>query len=221
MKVAILGYGKMGKEIEKIILKRKHKILIKTNSKSKIDINELKKCDLAFEFTNPDNAFSNIQLCLKNKVSVVSGTTGWEIRKKTIQNLCEKNKVSFLHGSNFSTGINLIKNIIPEINLFMKENHDFSISIKEKHHKYKIDSPSGTAIDLKNILKNKNIEIESERNSTKEIGFHEITIKSKEETIIIQHQANKRYLFALGAVKYGEKIKHKTGYFNLDLKKMF
>ncbi len=221
MKVAILGYGKMGKEIEKIILKRKYKILLKINSKSKIDVNKLKKCDLAFEFTNADNAFSNIQLCLKNKVSVVSGTTGWKIRKKTIQDLCKKNKVSFLHGSNFSTGINLIKKIIPEINLFAKNNNDFSISIKEKHHKYKLDSPSGTAIDLKNIFKNKNIKIESERNSTKEIGFHEITVKSKEETIRIQHQANKRYLFALGAVKYGEKIKDKTGYFNLDLKKIF
>ena len=105
MKVAILGYGKMGKEIEKIILKRKYKILLKINSKSKIDVNKLKKCDLAFEFTNADNAFSNIQLCLKNKVSVVSGTTGWKIRKKTIQDLCKKNKVSFLHGSNFSTGM--------------------------------------------------------------------------------------------------------------------
>ena len=219
MKIAILGYGKMGKELEKILLKKKYEILLKTNSRSVLNLDLLKKCDLAFEFTNPKNAYNNIKICLKNKVSVVSGTTGWNIRKKNIHNLCLKNKVAFLHASNFSVGINLIKNIIPEVNNFIKANCDFKIEIKEKHHKYKIDSPSGTALDLQNLVKTNKIKITSDRQEEKQIGCHEIILQSKKEQITIKHQALNRNLFAAGAIKYGEKIQNKIGYFNLDLKK--
>ena len=103
----------------------------------------------------------------------------------------------------------------------MSENSDFEIKMKEKHHKYKIDSPSGTALDLKNLIKKNKIKIKSDRQEEKQIGCHEIILQSKKEQITIKHQALHRNLFASGAIKYGEKIQNKTGYFDLDLKKIF
>ena len=146
MKIAILGYGKMGKEIEKISLERGHDIIFKIDKDSKVE--NIKGADVAINFSTPDSAVKNIELGLKSLVPVISGTTGWLTNFNRIKKLSEKLKVSFLYSSNFSLGVNLFFELNKKLAEIMKKNDQYKLNIEETHHIKKIDKPSGTAISL-------------------------------------------------------------------------
>lgn len=223
MNIGIIGYGKMGREVEKIALKKGHEIKLKINSKN---INELNKksisnIDVAIEFSKPESAYNNIKFCIKNKIPIVCGTTGWTHRISEIEKLCIKNKSSFLHAPNFSIGMNIFFEINNYISKLLS-NKNYVASIEEKHHKMKKDIPSGTAIKLLDdmgqyyIKKNnlKEIPILSKRMG-KLKGEHIIKYKSQIDEIRISHKANSRKGFAEGAILAAEFIENKHGIFSM------
>lgn len=229
MNIAIIGYGKMGKIIEKISKKRGHNIIIKTSkTPTKKD---LKKSEVAIEFSTPKSAVNNIKICLKNKIPIISGTTGWENKIDIIKNICKKTKGSFLYSSNFSIGVNIFFEINKKLANIMKKNNEYKIYIKEIHHKDKIDIPSGTAIKIAQDIIEKNSKIKKWTLNTEkykkeeipiiverkknEIGTHIVIYKSKIDNIKIKHNANNRKGFGLGAVIAAEWIKNKKGFFTM------
>ena len=220
MIIGILGYGKMGKEIEKLAITRKHSIGFKINSKNNDTLVQLnpKKINVAIEFSTPSTAFDNIKFCLKNGIPVVSGTTGWQNQLTDIKQLCKKYNGTIFYTENFSIGVHIfIKTIRFLTQLTEKKNYD--ISIKETHHKTKKDIPSGTALmitkELKKIIKHSDIPIESERIGTVK-GKHDILYTSNHDIIKITHQAYNRECFAKGAILAAEFIKNKKGYFSME-----
>ncbi len=153
MKIAIIGYGKMGKAIENIALKRGHTIVLKTNDFT--DDDSLSEADVAIEFSTPETAFRNISQCIEKGTSIISGTTGWLSRYDEMIKLCESRNGSFIYASNFSIGVNLFFSINEYVSDLMKSYQDYDVSIEETHHLEKIDKPSGTAISLaEGIIKN-------------------------------------------------------------------
>ena len=226
MKIAILGYGKMGKEIEKISLERGHDIIFKIDKDSKIE--NIKGADVAINFSTPDSAVKNIELGLKSLVPVISGTTGWLSNFNRIKELSEKLKVSFLYSSNFSLGVNLFFELNKKLGEIMKKNDQYKLNIEETHHIKKIDKPSGTAISLAegiietgeyndwsiNSNKNKSISIESKR-IDKVHGIHKVKYSSMIDSIEIIHTAKNRKGFALGAIISAEWIINKKGIFDM------
>lgn len=226
MKIALLGYGKMGKAIEKIALSRGHTITLKLDDFQK-DIN-FNNCDVAIDFSIPQAAFENINQALENNVPIVSGTTGWLDKYEDAKALCVKNKGSFIYASNFSLGVNLFFELNKQLAKLMK-GFGYSPSIIETHHTQKLDTPSGTAISLaeqiipysdKNnwtLANNSNEEllITSKRVNTVP-GTHQIIYTSDIDEIEIKHTAKSRLGFAQGAVLAAEYIVDKTGVFNMQ-----
>ncbi|SVA22499.1 uncharacterized protein METZ01_LOCUS75353 [marine metagenome] len=226
MKIAILGYGKMGKEIEKISLERGHDIIFKIDKDSKVE--NIKGADVAINFSTPDSAVKNIELGLKSLVPVISGTTGWLSDFIRIKELSEKLKISFLYSSNFSLGVNLFFELNKKLAEIMKKHDQYKLNIEETHHTKKIDKPSGTAISLAegiietgkysdwsiNIHKNKSISIESKR-IDKVHGIHKVKYSSIIDSIEIIHTAKNRKGFALGAIISAEWIINKKGIFDM------
>ncbi|WBX74242.1 4-hydroxy-tetrahydrodipicolinate reductase [Tenacibaculum pacificus] len=223
MKIALLGYGKMGKEIEKISLQRGHEIVIKDSGVEKYDITDT---DVAIDFSIPDVAFKNISLCLNNNVPVVSGTTGWLDKYDSAVELCNQNKGAFIYASNFSLGVNVFFELNKQLAKMMSTLDEYNISIEEIHHTQKLDAPSGTAITLAEGIiehsKNKkaweldtktseeNIPITAIR--TPEVpGTHTTSYSSSIDTIDIKHTAHNRQGFALGAVVAAEWLVDKKG----------
>ena len=145
MKIALLGYGKMGKEIEKIALKRGHSIVIKADVGSTYDIS---KADVAIEFSVPKAAFSNISNCIENKVPVVSGTTGWLDNYEKAVKLCNQKNGAFIYASNFSLGVNIFFELNKNLARLMSNLDQYNVNLEEIHHTQKLDAPSGTAITL-------------------------------------------------------------------------
>ena len=145
MKIALLGYGRMGKEIEKIAVSRGHEIVIKKDINDTIDIH---LADVAIDFSIPNSAFDNISNCIKNKVPVISGTTGWLDKYQEAIELCEKEKGAFIYASNFSLGVNIFFELNKKLAKMMNSLENYNISIEEIHHMKKLDAPSGTAITL-------------------------------------------------------------------------
>ena len=227
MNIALLGYGKMGKEIEKIALKRKHSILLKTTS-SDTNFN-LKNIDVAIDFSIPEAAVSNISRCLEQNVPVISGTTGWLDNYSNIKRLCEKENGAFIYASNFSLGVNLFFELNKQLAKMMQQFEDYDVSIEEIHHTQKLDAPSGTAISLANdIIGNSNytnwkldkkedeiIPITAKR-IEKVPGTHTIDYSSEIDSIEIKHTAHNRKGFALGAVVAAEWIIGKKGIFTMQ-----
>lgn len=216
MRISLIGFGRMGKEIHQIALNRGHTINLIIDQDNKEDINKLSpvNSDVAIEFSLPAEAKSNIKTCLENGVPCISGTTGWTSEIEEINSLSNKLKVGFLNASNFSLGMN----IFFELNQFMAKimNHvdEYNIDISETHHTQKLDKPSGTAITLADqILQNverKNhwqldqssvdgIKIESIREGEVP-GIHHVNYNSTFDNISISHSAKSRKGFALGAV---------------------
>jgi len=211
MKIALLGYGKMGKTIEKLAIQKGHTIVFKTSSKSSVI--DITKVDVAIEFSSPDAAKTNISQCLENNIPVVSGTTGWLEHYDELLKLCEKRNGSFIYASNFSIGVNLFFEINEYVAKLLKPWKEYTASIEEIHHTQKKDAPSGTAISLADgIIKHSDktgwslkedsdqeIPILAKRiNDVK--GRHIINYKSTIDTISIKHDAHNREGFALGAV---------------------
>lgn len=226
MKIALLGYGKMGKTIEKIAINRGHEIVIKT---SKTDDYSIKDADVAIDFSIPDAAFNNISHCINNNIPVISGTTGWLDNYDKVVGLCEAQKGAFIYASNFSLGVNIFFELNTQLSKMMAQLKDYNVSLEEIHHTQKLDAPSGTAITLaESIIENREqlngwvLDKEEEQKisiAAKRIpdvpGTHEIKYKSTIDTISINHEAHSREGFALGAVVAAEWLINKTGVFTM------
>ncbi len=226
MKIAILGYGKMGKEIEKISLERGHDIIFKIDKDS--TVKDIKDADVAINFSTPDSAVNNIELGLKSLVPVISGTTGWLSDFNRIKELSKKLKTSFLYSSNFSLGVNLFYDLNKRLAEIMKKHDQYELNIEETHHINKIDQPSGTAISLAegiiqtgkykdwSIIKNKNKSISIKSNRADKVnGIHKVKYSSMIDSIEITHTAKNRRGFALGAIICAEWIINKKGVFEM------
>ena len=229
MKIALLGYGKMGKEIERIALLRGHEIVLKIKEDEKYDIS---LADIAIDFSVPNAALHNIINCFKNNVPVISGTTGWLESYKKATAICKENNGSFIYASNFSIGVNIFFELNNQLTAMMNSLEEYSINIEEIHHIKKQDAPSGTAISLaetiienssKNdwILSDKDAKFDSKLipiNSKRILdipGTHLVSYKSEIDSIEIKHTANNRKGFALGAVIAAEWLINKTGIFTM------
>lgn len=214
MKIAILGYGKMGQEIEKIALQKGHEIILKTNSQNPAETADFSEVEVAIDFSTPNTAFSNISSALTQSIPVISGTTAWIEKKTEAEQLAIKNNTAFLYASNFSIGVNLFFELNKKLAQLMSNHEQYKASIQEIHHIHKLDTPSGTAISLTEYMEG-NIHIESER--TGEVhGTHIVTYQSVVDSIEIKHEAHNREGFALGAVLAAEWIKDKKGVFSIS-----
>ena len=149
MKIAILGYGKMGKVIEEIALKRGHSIALKVNQTNlDFDRELLSDCDVAIEFSSPESAVENINKCFEANVPVVVGTTGWYAQFNTVQERCVSENKGLLHATNFSVGVNIFYEINKKLATLMDANSQYDVEVEETHHTQKLDAPSGTAISI-------------------------------------------------------------------------
>ena len=227
MKIALFGYGKMGKVIDKIAKKRGHKIIYRIDENS---INyDLKKVDVAIDFSTPKAAFSNINMALENSIPIISGTTGWLDNYNKAVKLCNEKNGAFLYASNFSLGVNIFFEINRQLAKIMNNYPEYVIKMKEIHHIEKIDAPSGTAITLAESIiketdyqkwslnkdfKENEISIEAQRLSDK-TGTHEVIYKSDIDEIKIKHAAVNREGFGLGAVIAAEWLIGKKGVFSM------
>ena len=214
MKIAVLGYGKMGQAIERIALQRGHEIILKTNSQNPADTADFSAVEVAIDFSTPDTAFSNISSALTQGIPVISGTTAWLEKQTEAEQLAMENNTAFLYASNFSIGVNLFFELNKKLAQLMSNHEQYQASMKEVHHIHKLDAPSGTAISLAEDMQGE-IHIESER--TGEVpGTHIITYQSGIDSIEIKHEAHNRQGFALGAVLAAEWIKDKKGVFSMS-----
>jgi 4-hydroxy-tetrahydrodipicolinate reductase len=233
MNIAILGYGKMGKEIEKIALERNHKVLliVDIDNQSELTSENLLNIDVAIDFSIPGIAYSNIIRCFEANTPVVSGTTGWLDKLDKVITMCKEKRQTFFYTSNFSLGVNIFFELNRNLARMMNSFSDYDIAIEETHHTQKIDAPSGTAIKLANdiisVLDRKNrweLNKASESDSIKIsairkdniTGIHTITYNSPMDFIEIKHSAKSRKGFSLGAILAAEYIKDKKGYFTMN-----
>ncbi len=226
MKIALLGYGKMGKVIEQIALERGHEIVVrKSSSDSYIG---LENADVAIDFSVPTAAVANITECLNTGIPIVSGTTGWLEEYPKMESLCKEKKGAFIYGSNFSLGVNLFFELNEYLAKLMSKFDQYVISMEEIHHTQKLDKPSGTAISLANGIINTtkytNWSIENPNPSevfidVKRIdtvpGTHSILYTSEVDTIEIKHTAHNRDGFALGSIIAAEWLIGKKGVFTM------
>ena len=232
MKIALLGYGKMGKEIEAIALQRHHTIVLKvdeTNSAS-ITKTDLQQADVAIEFSTPHTVISNIKKCLDAQLPIVIGTTGWYDLFKDIENECQQKNGTIFHSTNFSLGVNIFMKVNSYLAALMNKYTNYDVSMEEIHHIHKLDKPSGTAITLANqvldkIERKKNWSITDTKPETlfiKDVregevpGTHIIKYTSAVDDIEIMHKAHSRQGFALGAIIAAEYICDKKGIFTME-----
>ncbi|WP_312090830.1 4-hydroxy-tetrahydrodipicolinate reductase [Chryseobacterium sp.] len=227
MKIALVGYGRMGKIIEEIALKRGHEIVAKLKETPTHE--NLNHPDVVIEFSLPEGAFNNIKVCLENKIPVICGTTGWLEKKPEIERIALENGTAFLYGSNFSLGVNLFFALNEKLAGLMKNVNQYTCQLEEIHHIHKLDAPSGTAISLaEGIIKNSDTydawKLEETLGNQLGIfavredevpGTHSVFYKSEVDEIEIKHTAFNRNGFALGAVVAAEWIKDKKGNFTM------
>ena len=215
MKICIIGYGKMGKMVEKIAISKGHSInQIIDSPTDEVDGN----ADVAIIFSTPESAVLNIVKCFEKKLPVICGTTGWLNDIEKIKKHCETNNSTFLFSPNFSLGVNLFFKINNSVSKIMKNSDEFDLRISEVHHISKIDSPSGTALkikkDIDSILK-KDTQIESKRIGSNN-GTHEVIYESFSDLIKISHMAKNRESFALGSIVCAQWIISQNGFFEMD-----
>lgn len=221
MKIALIGYGKMGKEIEKIAISRGHEIslIIDIDNQNELTVDNLRKCDVAIEFTIPDTAVKNYNICFDAGIPVVSGTTGWLDKKDEVHQKCRETNGTFFYGSNFSVGVNLFFELNKKLADLMAPRNEYDVEMTEVHHTQKLDAPSGTAIslaeDMLEILPQKNswvnnqvpgegqMNIKSEREGQVP-GIHTIKYESDVDYIEVTHSAKSRKGFAFGSVLAAE-----------------
>lgn len=232
MKIALVGYGKMGKEIEQIAISRGHEIVLKVNSSNAGNFtnDELKMADVAIEFSVPQSAINNINRCIDANIPVIVGTTAWLDKKNEVIDRCIDSNGTLLYSSNFSIGVNLFFQLNKKLAELMKPYHEYEVSMKEIHHVHKLDAPSGTAITLANSIieelprKNKwvvntdakSTEIEIRALRTNNIpGTHSVMYNSAVDSISIEHIAHNRKGFALGAVIAAEYLQDKKGIYTM------
>ncbi len=233
MKAAIIGYGKMGKEIEKILIERGHEIshILDIEDMKRISAEELAQADVAVEFTRPEAAYDNYLKCFEADIPVVSGTTGWLDKLDDIKNICKSRSKTLFYAPNFSIGVNLFFKLNTFLAQLMNPHSDYDVSISETHHTEKLDAPSGTAIKIaEDILKisdtktnwklgNKEqpqtIAIEALR-KVNVPGIHTVKYESAVDEIEITHRLKNRKSLALGAVLAAEYAIKNTGFLTMD-----
>ena len=233
MKIALIGYGKMGKTIEQIALSRGHQIvsIVDINNPEEFQSANFKSADVAIEFTTPATAFDNYMKSFAAGVPVVSGTTGWLDRIGEIKEKCEKEGKTFFYASNFSIGVNIFFALNKYLAKIMNNFPSYNISMTETHHIHKLDAPSGTAITLaegiiENVDRKDRWTLETAEQPTDlpihairegEVpGIHEVTYESDVDYISIKHDAKSRAGFALGAVVAAEFTAGKKGFLGMD-----
>ena len=215
MKICIIGYGKMGKMVEKIAISKGYSInQIIDSPNDEVNGN----ADVAIIFSTPESAVLNIMKCFEKKLPVVCGTTGWLNDIEKIKKYCETNNSTFLFSPNFSLGVNLYFKINNSVSKIMRNSDEFDLRISEVHHTSKIDSPSGTALKIKkdiDSILNKDVQIESKRIGSNN-GTHEIIYESYSDLIKISHTAKNRDSFALGSIVCAQWIISQNGFFEMD-----
>jgi 4-hydroxy-tetrahydrodipicolinate reductase len=239
MKIALIGYGKMGKMIESIALDRNHEIVlvIDQNNSQDLTIENIKKADVAIEFSTPSSVLDNINIAIDAQVPIVVGTTGWYGHLQEIKNNCDENSATVMYGSNFSVGVNIFFQINQQVAKMMNNfSAEYDVAVEEIHHVHKLDSPSGTAItiaeDILSEFKQKTewVDVKAEDPVTNhppqhlivssyregEVpGTHSVIYDSDVDRIALKHEAHGRQGFALGAVLAAEWLKDKSGFFSV------
>ncbi len=232
MKIILMGYGKMGKEIESIAIARQHEIVLKIDKDNAANINEedLKKGDVVIEFSTPHTVLNNIRKCISARVPVVVGTTGWYDNFEEIAALCQSGKSALFHATNFSLGVNLFFKLNKYLASLMDKYPAYDVSMEEIHHVHKLDKPSGTAITLAEQLiagmerknkwsiseKSKDTVFIEDRREGEVPGTHIIKYHSPIDDIEIMHKAHNRKGFAEGAVIAAEFLKGKQGIYSMN-----
>lgn len=233
MKIAIIGYGRMGHEVESIARERGHEValIIDHNNRKDLVKENLSRVDVAIEFTTPETAFENVKTCLLAGVPVVSGTTGWNDRLEEAKNIVSEVNGTFFYASNFSIGVNLFFLINKVLSQKLNEISGYGVDIEEIHHVKKKDAPSGTAISLANIISQElstfngwtllpdkqfgKIPVKAVREG--EIpGTHNVLYNSEQDEIILIHRAKSRKGFALGVIFAAEFTQGKKGFLTMD-----
>lgn len=233
MKIALFGYGKMGKEIEKIAEERGHTITVRANRNTNYQEIDLDKIEMVIEFSTPESASGNIRFCLENELPIVVGTTGWYNDLPSLEALCKSKNGTFLHATNFSVGVNIFFAINSYLAKLMSDFPEYEAEMTEIHHTQKLDAPSGTGISLaEQIIANheaynkwgnvKKSEIKDDATLSIESlrlpdvpGTHEVKYSSDIDTIEIKHTAHSRKGFALGSVIAAEWLADKKGVFTM------
>ena len=226
MKIALLGYGKMGKVIEKAALERGHEIVLRKTGSTTFD--GLQNADVAIDFSIPDAAVENITTCLNQGIPIVSGTTGWLDNYEAMVSLCNEKNGAFIYGSNFSLGVNLFFELNDYLAKIMAKFDQYKVQVEEIHHTQKLDKPSGTAITLaKGIIQNSDYadwSLDNNANDKVYIdaqrienvpGTHTVFYNSAVDTIEITHTAHSREGFALGSVIAAEWLSGKKGIYTM------
>lgn len=233
MKIALLGYGKMGKAIEAIAVERGHEIVYKIDKDNAEDKNLLTSdsVDVVIEFSSPHSATENLKFCMERGLKVVCGTTGWLEHKDEIEGLCKANKGAFFYASNYSIGVNLFFHLNKALAKLVAPHKQYAVFTSEIHHTEKLDAPSGTAITLAegiiNYFEDKNTWVNNVLAKPTEVpiwssregkvpGTHTVKYISEVDEIEIKHTAYSRTGFALGAVVAGEWLADKEGVFGMD-----
>jgi len=233
MKIALLGYGKMGVEVEKIALERNHEVLLMIDSQAEIDAEDLSKAEAAIDFSTPSSAPYNIFKCFDVGVPIIVGTTGWSDKLEEIKQKCAEEKQALFYSPNFSIGVNIFFELNRKLAQMMNNHISYDVSIEETHHTQKLDAPSGTAITLANGItgtrtldrKSKWVNNESTADTDIQItsirkddvtGTHIVKYLSDIDGLEIKHEANNRKGFAMGAVLAAEWIIGKRGVFTMQ-----
>jgi 4-hydroxy-tetrahydrodipicolinate reductase len=232
MKIALVGYGKMGKAIEQIALQRGHEIvlIIDLHNAGDLTAANLKKADAVIEFTGPNSAYENVTKCLAAGVPVVCGSTGWLAKLEEVKEYCRQQNGCFLYASNFSVGVNIFFEINKRLAELMKPHTGYDVRMEEIHHTQKKDAPSGTAVtlaeQLMEKLDRKTKWVNNDTHQPEELaiiskridpapGTHTVSYHSEIDSIDIIHTAHNRTGFATGAVLAAEFVKGKTGIFSM------
>ena len=232
MKIVLIGYGKMGKEIEKIALSRGHSVVLAIDINNRHDMTKenLQKADVAIEFTSPTTAYNNYLACFNAGIPVVSGSTGWTDKFDEIASLCKKTGNTFFYSSNYSLGVNIFFEMNKRLAAIMNKFPEYDVCLEEVHHNEKLDAPSGTAITIaKDILSEidrkkdwrlnefkttEELQVVSKRLGTTP-GTHIVSYDSPDDTIEIKHAAKSRRALAFGAVVAAEFVMGKKGVFGM------
>jgi 4-hydroxy-tetrahydrodipicolinate reductase len=232
MRIALIGYGKMGRMIEETAIQRGHQVVLKIDKDNEADFikENLAAADVAIEFTAPDSAYANVKTCLDFDVPVVSGSTGWNQHLDDVKQQCLQRGGAFLHASNFSIGVNIFFEINKRLAQLMAAQPEYDVAIHEIHHTQKLDKPSGTAVTLaegilqnhprktawalENVAASDQLVITCERVDPAP-GTHQVRYTSAVDDIEIVHTAHNRKGFALGAVLAAEFIHNKKGVFTM------
>ncbi|RQO64569.1 4-hydroxy-tetrahydrodipicolinate reductase [Pedobacter sp. KBW06] len=239
MKVALLGYGKMGQIIERFALERGHEVVLKISADNLDDLNKanLSKADVAIDFSAPDAAIGNIYACFEANLPIVVGTTGWYGQLQEVKNECLSSNNTLLYGSNFSIGVNIFFHVNKVLAKLMSNFPAYDVQVEEIHHTQKLDSPSGTAMTIaegiieeldgktewvnelvgspfEDVIKKEQVLIESHRIENVP-GTHTVVYSSEVDDIELKHTAHSRAGFALGAIVAAEWLQNKQGFYNI------